>query len=729
MALENIDVLRIDTKEDVNNLRELKAEIKELKETLEQLEIGSEDYEKVADRLYNKQQYLAEVMRDTKRPVEDAAGSYNALNKQLTELRKTYRALSEEQRESDFGTDILLQIQDLDAKLKASDAQMGQYFRNVGNYTNSIIDAFNQMGISVTSLTAPLKDIGINIKSVDTGIKLLQGSFKTFSGQNLAALQQMLVSVTAGTKAFIASLSGIQKALLATGIGAFVVLLGVLIAHWDEWVGVTDDETEALNRANSILKDLNDTLTDEDRLLAYHIEMKKIQGASESEILDYELEELKRLRDLALEKANEIQANMLLITSEDELAQARKAHSEAMDKYNGYSAKIQQNYLNQSLALERQRQKASQEAARKAAEAEREREKIYAEAEKEAMALIDEEMKKLDEAIKIRQDAEEEQKSATQKEIEEYEKAKKKLEEWGIDTEALTANHNKRMAELRAEDAENHYNSEMAKLEFEEQMRQEKLAQENASKSEEENPWNYDQIVEQNNAEFEAYKALNEGKIALNEELMKNYEENSEEYKALQRENALLTEQISTAQAERDQKNSDAYKKLMKAREEATKSMATTTSNLFKNLSAAMGESTKMGKGFAIAAATIDTIAAAVAGFRAGFSQWENAGAMAWMAPVQAAINAAAALAAGYAQVQKIASVDTSGSVTSGGGMATALAMPNIEGLSSPVDYTRQVTTQTEQEEMNRDQRVYILESDIQESNTRVKVREEETTF
>ena len=142
-----------------------------------------------------------------------------------------------------------------------------------------------------------------------------------------------------------------------------------------------------------------------------------------------------------------------------------------------------------------------------------------------------------------------------------------------------------------------------------------------------------------------------------------------------------------------------------------------------------MGESTKMGKGFAIASATIDTIASAVAGFRAGFNQWKDTGYMAWMAPVQGAINATAALVAVYAQVQKIRSVDTSGSDSGGGGMATALAMPNIEGLSSPVDYTRQVTTQTEQEEMNTNSRVYILESDIQESGNRVRIRENETTF
>ena len=96
---------------------------------------------------------------------------------------------------------------------------------------------------------------------------------------------------------------------------------------------------------------------------------------------------------------------------------------------------------------------------------------------------------------------------------------------------------------------------------------------------------------------------------------------------------------------------------------------------------------------------------------------------------LQAAINATAALVAGYAQVQKIASVDTSGNAQASGGGATALAIPNIEGLSSPIDYTRQVTTETEREQMNQDNRVYILESDIQQSNNRVRVREEETTF
>lgn len=214
------------------------------------------------------------------------------------------------------------------------------------------------------------------------------------------------------------------------------------------------------------------------------------------------------------------------------------------------------------------------------------------------------------------------------------------------------------------------------------------------------------------------------------EELESNHLERMEELRKKQRESEEADMELHRKKMEEDdKKTTENYKKLMKARETAAKNMVSGTSSILKNLSVAMGENTKLGKGFAIAAATIDTIASAVAGFRAGMNQWAEAGPMAWMAPVQAAINATMALTAGFAEVQKIRSVDTSGNSEGGGGGATALAIPNIEGLSTPMDYTRQVVTDTEQEELNRNNRVYILESDIQESGNRVRVREEETTF
>lgn len=766
MALENIDVLRIDTKEDVNNLRELKAEIKELRSTLEGLEIGSEEYEKVADRLYQKQQYLSDVMRETTRSTEDAKGSYNALNKQLGELRKTYRALGEEERNSDFGTDILLQIQDLDKKLKDSDAQMGQYFRNVGNYTNSIVNAFKQMGISANTLTAPIASLDSSLGVVINDVTKL-----------IPIIRTATASATTGLK-------GIKAAIASTGIGLLILAVGELAAHWEDvtgWIkkaaGWTDEAAKAEARHAKAMEDTASAAERITKELSDQARIRASMGLSEWENLQETnkglVEEQNKLiekqgrlwetytlnKNSALEANRKMAANALeehkaigkeVEKLDNQIAEnnlkitesANKAFHEAEQAAKGEEAVLRENYENTKKLLEQQgldttalTKKFNKELAalrkKSGADALQAQKKLNEEAKKLADEASNEIMKEMDKAFQIQKDAWEARKTAKQKEIDEYNKAKKVLEEWNLSTEDLTANHNKKMAALRAEDAEKHKATELSKLEFEEQMRQERLKLEKAQTPDEaeQSPWNYDAIVEQNNAEFEAFKALNEGKIALNKELMKSYEENSEEYKALMRENDLLSAQVATAQAERDEKNAKAYKNLMKAREEATKNMISSASNLFKNLSAAMGESTKMGKGFAIASATIDTIAAAVSGFRAGMNQWKDAGAMAWMAPVQGAINAAAALAAGYAQVQKIMSVDTSGNASSGGGMATALAMPNIEGLNSPIDYTRQVTTQTEQEEMNRDNRVYILESDIQESNTRVRVREEETTF
>lgn len=62
-------------------------------------------------------------------------------------MRKMYRSLNEEGRESDAGTQLLDQIQKLDEALKLADASMGNYQRNVGNYTNSIIAAFKDAGL------------------------------------------------------------------------------------------------------------------------------------------------------------------------------------------------------------------------------------------------------------------------------------------------------------------------------------------------------------------------------------------------------------------------------------------------------------------------------------------------------------------------------------------------------------------------------------------------------
>ena len=90
------------------------------------------------------------------------------------------------------------------------------------------------------------------------------------------------------------------------------------------------------------------------------------------------------------------------------------------------------------------------------------------------------------------------------------------------------------------------------------------------------------------------------------------------------------------------------------------------------------------------------------------------------------AIQAAAITATGIMNINKIKQTSLTGDNS-----APVAQTPSQSAYASelPVTYTRQVTGASEVEELNRDQRVYILESDIQASNRRVEVRESESSF
>ena len=55
----------------------------------------------------------------------------------MLELQKRYKALSEADRESSVGKNLIAQANALNNKLKEIDSQFGNYQRNVGNYASS----------------------------------------------------------------------------------------------------------------------------------------------------------------------------------------------------------------------------------------------------------------------------------------------------------------------------------------------------------------------------------------------------------------------------------------------------------------------------------------------------------------------------------------------------------------------------------------------------------------
>lgn len=764
MAIELNEILRID---DTTTLQDFRNKIRELREEISRLKLEGKDYTKQAEEINVVQGHLSEVMNASKKYTADAEGSFNALNARLRQLKEEWKATADSNRRNELTGDIMK----LKKQINDMNESIGNYQHNVGNYTNSIIDAFKQMGISFGGTSAKFASMaGI----LTGGLSKLGGAFKSLWGVLKA---NPIGIVLAAVGALVGAFSKLRQAIrnneeselrfhqalaafqpikdkftnwldeaaqgfvnLAEAVADAWVWLRKTYAAYTDYMGYSTGRKERVEAEQAFAKEVGAA---EAQLIQLERQTKKMNATDE-----VTLTQARELASMTSDRAKQVEyltaakeaqqrineRNVKLAEEEYKLLemQSRTTNNsiEVNNKLNDAEVKVIQTRANGNLALIRLNRQITNSSAtlskhkeaidEDAKALERMREASLRAAEAEAQR-----------AQEIYQESLEALKSETEKEEEEYQRRRQLLMDHNLSTEALDAEHHRKEVEMLTARYEAEYKAEEARVDFEFQM-EERRRELEARQGNGEGGTGIEAAMreaELADEEMERFRTYTEEKIRLNELQMLAFEEGSEEWTAIDQENTQLRMEMAEKEFAAKEKHDKAEKKLIRARQDAYRAMAMGTAGILKDLSAAMGESTKMGKGFAIAAATIDTIASAVAGFRAGMNQWADAGPLAFMAPIQAAINATAALVAGYAQVQKIASVDTSGNAQASGGGATALAIPNIEGLSSPIDYTRQVTTETEREQMNQDNRVYILESDIQQSNNRVRVREEETTF
>ena len=146
-----------------NAIRMINALIKETKKN----ETGSDGVvsqrgmrllEKYNNDLLTHKAALSQVRQEllNQAKLNNAAGtSMNALSQSLGRMRVAYRELTEEERKSPFGQELLASIQQADAKIKELDATIGNHQRNVGNYAsgwNGLNMSIQQIGRELPSL-------------------------------------------------------------------------------------------------------------------------------------------------------------------------------------------------------------------------------------------------------------------------------------------------------------------------------------------------------------------------------------------------------------------------------------------------------------------------------------------------------------------------------------------------------------------------------------------------
>ena len=191
MAEETITILKVGTDEAVKSIADLKENVKILKKSLDDLEIGTQEYQDTLDELKVNQNALKDAMYATSSSMEDlaksatgASESYNSLVHRMAALKEEFRSTNNEVRRLELGQ----QIKEVNDQLKEMDAMQGNFQRNVGNYTESIKDAFK-------GLAEKTDAFGKSLNLAGGGINGFKDSFEAFGKSPAIATFGILVSV------------------------------------------------------------------------------------------------------------------------------------------------------------------------------------------------------------------------------------------------------------------------------------------------------------------------------------------------------------------------------------------------------------------------------------------------------------------------------------------------------------------------------------------------------
>jgi uncharacterized membrane protein YdfJ with MMPL/SSD domain len=199
----NIDNLGKDIKE-LGDTDKKAAEQKKL-----QLQQERKDYNELQKSIQNRNK----AEQASVQTLESMRAKLANLNKELERIPVGTKAFEEQQKKAKALRD----------EINAVDQASGKWQGNVGNYKNAIIDAFQQMGINVKAITGNVEKFGSVIQTAG----------------NAASVSSAKVGLMS------TALKYLRIALISTGIGAIVALLGTLIAYFT----TTQKGIDTINKA------------------------------------------------------------------------------------------------------------------------------------------------------------------------------------------------------------------------------------------------------------------------------------------------------------------------------------------------------------------------------------------------------------------------------------------------------------------------------------------------
>lgn len=767
-------VITIESSESLNTLNNLNARIKELKGTMGDLDITTEEYRQVSEEVTQLENVKRNAIRGVTAAVE---GSYNAYSKELSILQKHRKTLNENTQEY---KDMTKRVAELQQKLKDMDADVGVYSRNVGNYSSAfdgLQDSVNGVAEKLPMLSGGFSGFAVEmVKEIPKVIAKLNAmqaaeegvatATNTMTATNeLAGMSNTTVGVTATTAAVGETAMGVAAEGAAVGVStlikactswnvillAIITLLQIFADDIQEWIKSLVKADEQLNATEMAAKSLREEI--EASGLGIGDTIVKVRGLKEEwdalgeslEAREKYIAENKRLFDelgVAINGVND--AEVFFAEHTDDYIEALKSRAMAEAAKNKAGE-----YYEKMVVAEMQKEKdiAALEKARK---------KLSENYDLTRQAYGGNVVGGLNEEVITA----EENLAKTEKEIAKYKEAGDALFDLAqsydnasearykfsegtppaspTTTTTTTTTSAKPMAKddliaLTGGAIDASAEREALKVTLDARIRmttanaeeREKIEKELAERLNEIEKARLDLTIVNLEAMLESEMLTNEQRLNIEAELIqakidladmeveKRKEADAEKLKS-EEERAKKEKAVKDKEAKEE---AEREKQMQRVKTE----MLNTTTSLIRQSAELFEEDSKERKALNAAAIVMDTYKAAMAAWTAAQGLPPGIG------QAVGAANVAASVAMGAMQLANLFKVAPDGS-NAEGALSSAQSAPNVAS-SMPASYTRSLQGDNELTELNKDTRVYVVESDITNAQKSARVRVESATF
>ena len=308
--METIDIqIKSNAPEVTKETTSLRQQIKELRKEMESCAVGTDEYAAALQKLAN----VTHDYKDQQEEIRNSAGDLGTVFDNLQSVSSNVAA-----------------------GFSAVNAVTTLFGANSENLQKVMVKL--QAGMALVQGMKGMEGMSKDMKHLITSVKAMITTTKTQTTAN-KALAASEGTVTTATKATSTAMKGLKNALIATGIGAIIVLVGPLAAHFEDLVNLLKFNKKEAVDYGKVLDDLTEKHQKQNKELELKLAKMKLMGKSYEELYFAQLEHITGQK-------LEIESTLKLIELEQDLIESRSKNGKIRKK-------DREQYENNKVAIEK----------------------------------------------------------------------------------------------------------------------------------------------------------------------------------------------------------------------------------------------------------------------------------------------------------------------------------------------------------------------------------------